>query len=302
MYKRILVPLDGSKLAEKTLKFTTELIKRMSGVEVVLMCVCSPQEGSMKPMHKAYIQQVAETTRKCLEQTVSVQVKSKLATGYPADEILRYSQAHKIDLIIMTTHGRSGINRWAMGSTAYKVMRSEIVPVFLISANMDDQTILEKANSRTILVPLDSEEISEAVLPYVEKLVQQIGVEELEVMLLSVCEKPQISSDYPYDMPLSWEEHVEKERLMCKLTSGLYLANVSKQLEDAGLKVQSEVSLGKTGHEIIKYAKEINAGFIAMSTHGRSGLSRWVYGSVAEQVMLGALTPVMMVRQTNHIV
>lgn len=302
MYKRILVPLDGSKLAEKTLKFTVELIQRMSGVEIVLMYVRNPREGSMKPMHKAYIQQAVEATRKCLEQIVSVQVTSKLVAGYPAEEILRYSQTHKIDLIIMTTHGRSGINRWAMGSTAYKVMRSESIPVFLLSASIDDQTILEKANSSTILVPLNGDKSSEAVLPYVEKLVKQIGIEKLRVILLSVCEKPQISSDYPSTMPLSWEEHVEKERLMCKLASGPYLANVSKRLEDAGLKVQFDVSLGKPGHEIIKYAKESNAGLIAMSTHGRSGLSRWAYGSVAEQVMLGTLTPAMMVRQINHII
>jgi nucleotide-binding universal stress UspA family protein len=300
MYKRILVPLDGSKLAEKTLKFTTELLKRMSGVEVVLIHVCSPQEGSMKPMHKAYIQQVAETTRKSLEQTVSIQVKSKCITGHPAEEILRYSHTHKIDLIIMTTHGLSGINRWAMGSVAYKVMRSERVPVFLISANIDDQTIVEKANSNTILVPLDGDKGSEVVLPYVEKLIKQIGIEELRVMLLSVCEKPQISSDYPSNMPLSWEEHVEKELVMCKLTSGPYLADISKQLKNNGLRVQFEVSLGKPENEIIKYANESNVGLIAMSTHGRSGLSRWAYGSVAEKVMLGTITPVIMVRQTAN--
>jgi len=297
MYKRILVPLDGSKLADKALKFTTELTKRMLGVEVVLLHVCSHQEGSMETMHEVYIQQAAETARKCLGQTVSVQVKSELATGYPAEEILRYSRKHKIDLIIMTTHGRSGINRWAMGSVSYKVMRSVKVPVCLISANIDDQTIFEKANSSTILVPLDGSKHSEAVLPFVEKLAKQVGVEEMEAMLIRVCEKPQISSDYPSDMPLSWEEHVETERVMCKLASGPYLADVSKRLKNAGMRVQFEVTLGDPENEIIKYAKESNAGFIAMSTHGRSGLSRWAYGSVAEKVMLGTLTPVMMVKQ-----
>jgi len=84
---------------------------------------------------------------------------------------------------------------------------------------------------------------------------------------------------------------------MCKLASGPYLADVSKRLKNAGLRVQLEVSLGNPENEIIKYAKESNAGLIAMSTHGRSGLSRWAYGSVAEKVMLGTLTPVMMVKQ-----
>jgi nucleotide-binding universal stress UspA family protein len=299
MYKRILVPLDGSKLAEKTLMFTTEMLKRMPGVEVVLMHVCDPQEGSMKPMHKAYLEQMVETTRKCLDWTVSIQLKSKLTAGYPAEKIVHYSQNHKIDLIIMATHGRSGINRWAMGSVAYKVMRSEEVPVFLINANLDEQTIIEKANSRTILVPLDGDKRSEVVLPYVENFAKQIGPEELTIILTNVCEPPSISSDYPSNMPLSWEEHVEKERLICKLSSGPYLADISNRLKDTGLRVKFEVSLGRPAQEIIKFVKESNVGLIAMSTHGRSGLSRWAYGSVAEQVMLDSLTPIMMVRQVG---
>jgi nucleotide-binding universal stress UspA family protein len=179
-------------------------------------------------------------------------------------------------------------------------MRSEEVPVFLISANLDDQTIIEKANSNAILVPLDGDKRSEVVLPYVENLAKQIGHEELAVILISVCEPPSISSDYPSNMSLSWEEHVEKELLICKLASGPYLADISSRLKNIGLRVKFEVSLGRPAQEIIKYAKESNVGLIAMSTHGRSGLSRWAYGSVAEQVMLGALTPIMMVRQVGN--
>jgi len=297
MYKRILVPLDGSKLAEKALKFTTELAKRMLVLEVVLLHACNPQEGSMGPIHQVYIQQAAATTKKLLGQPISVQVMSEIVTGYPAEEILRYSRKHKIDLIIMATHGRSGINHWAMGSVAYKVMRSERVPVCLISARINDETILEKAKGKTILVPLNGGKHSEAVLPFVEKLVKQVGVEHMEAMLISVCEEPEISSDYPSNMPLSWEEHIEMERAKCKLVAGTYLADVSNRLKNADLRVQFEVLLGKPEYEIIKYAKENNTSLIAMCTHGRSGFSRWAYGSVAEQVMLGSLTPIMMVRQ-----
>ncbi len=77
-----------------------------------------------------------------------------------------------------------------------------------------------------------------------------------------------------------------------QLETGPYLAEVGKRLKEAGIRVQMDTPLGKPAEEIIKYAEKNESGLIAMSTHGRSGFSRWAYGSVAEQVMLGTLTPV----------
>ena len=295
MYKKILVPLDGSKLAETTLSYTAEMVRRLPGAEVDLLYVYNPREEVMAPMHIAYIEQAADTVRKKLAD--AVKVKGGLAAGNPADEILRFSDKNKTDLIIMATHGRSGISRWAMGSVAYKVVRSEKLPVCLVSASIKEETIKEKAGDNTILVPLDGTKRAETVLPYVERLVKQMGADKVEVVLLRVCEPPNISSDYPSDMPLSWDEHVEREQIKCKLETGPYLAGVAKMLEKAGLKVKMEIPLGKPAKEIAGYADKNEAGLIAMSTHGRSGISRWAYGSVAEQIMLSTVTPVLMVGQ-----
>jgi len=296
MYKKILVPLDGSKLAEIALSYTAGLIKRLPGVEVDLLHVYNAREKVMAPMYRAYVEQAAAGISKRLADTAT-KVSGELAIGNTADEILRFGDKHKTDLIIMATHGRSGINRWAMGSIAYKVMRSGKKPVCLIRAGIKEKTVVEKANGNTVLVPLDGSKRAESVLPYVEELVKQIGLDKIEVVLLRVCEPPKVSSDYPSSMPLSWEEHVEREQIGCKLVTGPYLAEVGKRLKDAGFRVQTEIPLGKAAKEIIKYAEKNESSLIAMSTHGRSGISRWAYGSIAEKVMLGTLTPVLMVGQ-----
>ncbi len=101
----------------------------------------------------------------------------------------------------MATHGRTGINRWAMGSIAYKVIRSEEIPVCLVRAGIDDETITHKAGGGSVLVPLDGTRRAEVVLPYVEELVKQIGTDKMEVALLRVCEPPRIHRITPAICP-----------------------------------------------------------------------------------------------------
>ena len=149
-----------------------------------------------------------------------------------------------------------------------------------------------------MLVPLDGSKLAESVLPHVEALAKQRGVGVVDVVLLRVYEPPVIPSDYPEGiMPISWEEHVEQERAKSKLACEQYLAGVEKQLKGVGLTVRSEVLVGKPADEIIDYANRNPFNLIVMATHGRSGLSRWAYGSVAEKVLLGVSSPLFLVRQ-----
>jgi nucleotide-binding universal stress UspA family protein len=240
-------------------------------------------------MHRAYIEQAAAAIRGQAQEA-----KGELVTGNPAEEILRYAEKNDIDLIIMATHGRSGISRWAYGSVAYKVLNASKVPIWLVRAGMPEEVV--KLPTGKILVPLDGSTLAELVLPHVERLAKQWAAGPVEVVLLRVCELPVVSSDYPSTMPLSWEEHVEQEMVKCKLVSSPYLSGVKKQLGDSGLKVSTEVQCGKAADEIIDYARRNNISLVAMMTHGRSGISRWAYGSVAEKVVLGACTPVFLVR------
>jgi len=305
MYKRMLVPLDGSELAEVVFPYAKELAGRLD-LDIVFLHVCSPHESESLPMYRAYVEHAAEITRLQSREVQAktgiqpgakaVEARGEVAVGHPAEEIVRYTDENDIDLILIATHGRSGIRHWVMGSVADKVLRASRVPVWLVRAGIPEEIVHDKWPKRTILVPLDGSELGESVLPHVEALAKQRGVELVDVVLLRVCEHPVIPSDYPADMPLSWEEHVKQITDHVKQVSAQYLAGVEKRLTDAGLRVRSEVLMGKPADEIIDYADKNPFNLIVMATHGSSGLSRWEYGSVADKVLHGVSSPIFLVR------
>ena len=306
MYKRMLVPLDGSELAEVVFTYAKGLAGRL-GLDLILLHVCSPEESELAPMHRAYIERAGEIVkrqsqevqeRKGIKSGVkAIEARVEMAVGRPADEILRYANEGDVDLILMATHGRSGIGRWVMGSVADKVLRLSKVPIWLVRAGIPEEIVYDKWPSRTMLVPLDGSKLAESVLPHVKALAKQRGAELIDVVLLRVCERGVISPDYPEaTMPLSWEEHVKRATDFYKQVSEQYLAGVEKRLKDAGIRVRSEVLMGKPSDEITEYATKNPFNLIFMTTYGRSGLSWWPLGSVADRVLHGVSSPIFLVK------
>jgi nucleotide-binding universal stress UspA family protein len=297
MFKKMLVPLDGSELSEVTFKYARELAGRFEGMEVILLHVCSNRETV--GIHRIYIESAADKIRVEAQKNScnkDVKVRGELLTGTPSDEILRYAEKNNIDLILMASHGRSGVSRWAMGSVAYKVLRQSRVPVLMVRAGIEDAIILDQLPERRILVALDGTKSAEAILPEIEALARQWGIDAVRIIFIRICKPAEVSPDYPSGMDISWEERVQQENLKNKLVAGSYLANIEKRFKEAGFKVCSELPIGNPSQEIIKAAMNNRANLIAMVIHGRSGISRWAYGNTAEEVMMGALTPILLVR------
>jgi nucleotide-binding universal stress UspA family protein len=246
-----------------------------------------------------YIESAADKIRTEVQKSrgnKDIKICGELVSGTPADEILRFADANGIDLILMASHGRSGVSRWAMGSVSYKVLRQAKAPVLMVRAGIEDAIILDKLPERRILVALDGTRSAEAILPQVEALGRQWGTDVVQIILIRICEPPPVSSDYPSDLGISWEARVQQENLKCTLVSGAYLANIEKRFREAGFKVRSEIPIGNPAQEILKSSVANRANLIAMVIHGRSGISRWAYGNTAEEVMLGARTPILLVR------
>jgi nucleotide-binding universal stress UspA family protein len=306
MYKRVLVPLDGSELAEVVFDYVEELAGRLE-LDIILLHVSGPREHDLLPMHRAYIERAAEIVeRKSIEIQEKtrakpggrkLEVRGELAIGHAAEEILRYADENNVDIILIATHGRSGVKRWAIGSVADKVLRASNVPVWLVRAGILEEIVRDKWPKRTMLVPLDGSKLAESVLPHVEALAKQCGDELCDVVLLRVCEPPVISTDYPEAiMELSWEEHVEQEKAWHKRAGERYLAEVGKRFSDAGLRVRSEVLLGRPIDEIIEYANKNPINLIILATHGRTGVVRWAYGQVTDKVLQRSTSPIFLVR------
>lgn len=301
----MLVPLDGSEPAEKVLVYAKELAARLD-LDVSLLYVCTKEEYQVLPMHRSYVERLAEQVK---TQTAAVrasmggpskgkvaQVSGRVTVGYPAEEILRYADENKIDLILMSTHGRSGMKRWVLGSVADKVLRASRLPVLLVRSGTSDETPYDKWPRRKLVVPLDGSKVAESVLPHLEALAKQKGLDGIEVLLLQVSEPPEIQSDYPASMPLTWEEHVKEETARRKRGAEQYLATVEKRLKDAGLNARSEALVGKPAQVIVDYCSKDGFNLIVMATHGRSGLSRWAFGSIAERVLQGTTSPIVVIR------
>lgn len=146
-----------------------------------------------------------------------------------------------------------------------------------------------------ILVPLDGSKLAECVFPHVVEIAKDC--KSKEVVLFRVCEAPSIISDYPASMPASWEEHVDSMTNYSHQQCSLYLKDAEKQLKDSGLNnVKLDTNLGDPATEIINYVLENKIDLIIMASHGRSGPSRWAYGSVADRVFRSTCAPILMIR------
>ncbi len=145
-----------------------------------------------------------------------------------------------------------------------------------------------------ILVPLDGSKLSESVLPHVRELAKGRLVNE--VILLRICETPPIRADYPSNMPEGWDQHFDRLTELARRQCTIYLDDVEKTLRAEGINVTTDSSLGDPAKEIVDYASRNEIDLIVMASHGRTGVSRWAVGSVAERVFRATCVPVLMVR------
>jgi nucleotide-binding universal stress UspA family protein len=151
---------------------------------------------------------------------------------------------------------------------------------------------------RRILVTLDGSELAEQVLPHVKSLIEDRH--GIHLYLLSVAQVIDLAAASAMVYPIAvypgqpFDEQAERRRVEDELCS--YLRGLEVQLKQNGIEVSTEVLFGQPADEIIAYAHSIQADLIAMCTHGRSGLARWAYGSVADRVLHAAECPVLLVR------
>lgn len=293
MFERILVSLDGSPQAEATLPYVEDIAARL-GSEVILLEVCETDAGCASKEGRDYLERLTISVRENLAKRRAAsaspappeaRIRTAIVTGDPAESILDYAAKNGAGLIVMAAHGRSGKTRWAVGSVADKVLRATKLPVALISGKPPaGHEVLRKA-----LLPLDGSKVGETALPYAEELALKMGA---ELVLLQVLEfkyiayGAEIGGYVPY--PQEWLTAAEE-------SARDYLSGVEKRLRAKGINVSWRLESGAAADTIIQVAETIRADFIAMSTHGRSGVGRWVFGSVADRVVHSGKFPVFLV-------
>ena len=284
MWKKILVPLDGSDLAELALPYAQELVSAFDS-ELILLYVSEPAEHEYLHMHQLYLEKVAVQMKKLVKR-----VSPLVVSGKPAEEIVKYTEKNDIGLIIMASHGRSGIIPWATGGIASKVIDATGVPLLLIKTTKPRRKTKGKHLISRILLPLDGSEAGEAAITRVKELKFRF---EAEVILLEVVpEGRHLRTVGGLDYILFPEQELET----FKTEAREYLDKVYKRMQRGKGELKVEIKSGEVVKEILNYAKRKKASLIAISSHGHSGMTKWVFGSTAQEIIQDSPIPVLVVK------
>lgn len=307
MYSRVLVPLDGSELAEGVLPYVAALVQGR-GSRVYLLSVAQTARGALWPFvdvphgqeERRRVEQeldgYLQATAERLEQ-VAADVQVGVRFGRPADEILAFADDVDADIIAASTHGRSGISEWVFGSVTDRVLRGATCPVLLVRPGLERLAGRESERQtmyRRILVPLDGSELAEQVLPYVTALIRpnDVSIFLVSVLMTGLSDRTvALLTSYPPGLQLT-----TTALRYAEVQARSYLRSVASALRERGAAVHVAVREGLPADEILAHASHVGADLIAMTTHGLSGLGRWVYGNVAGKVMQGARSPLLLVR------
>lgn len=286
MWKKILVPLDGSDLAELALPYAEELANAFKS-EIILLHVSEPSESHYRHMHQLYIEEVVQRIKGRVGKVSPVVI-----TGKPADEIISYAEKNDVGLVIITSHGRSGILSWATGSIASKLLQGINLPLLLVRAVKPEGKLQRQALLNRILLPLDGSKAGEAAVTYVSELMSRL---ELEVILFGVISSGQHIRSVG---GLDYINYPEEQLAMFRKEAEEYLNGVYRRLkkQKGSVKVTIKVGAVDVGQEIIRFAEETGVSLIAISSHGHSGIERWVFGSIANKVVQASKTPVLLVK------
>ena len=325
MFTRVLVPLDGSKRAEQVLPDAVRLARAGGGTMVLVRVIRPPVEyEAMRPAPSVWLPAADNALRdaaaaylnelRAKEPLLGVATEAHVLVGPVAPMILRAADDERADIIVMSTQGRKGIARWLQGSVAGAVIRDAQVPVLVLrEAATPLATGLDAGQPVSALVPLDGSPLAEAALePAVQLAAAMSRAAGGSIHLLRVVEPP---AERPAsDSPAARQEHADQRRAIRRELRDAreYLdttaAGVRKLYADAhGVSVTWSIARGHNVAEAIlgtarsagsttRTDRPESVNLIAMGTHGRGGLKRWIMGSVAERVVREAAIPVLVVR------
>lgn len=284
MFRKVLVPLDGSALAETALRAAAALARHAHG-EVLCVRVPEaaqifvPQAGTTGVLWpdqafrlsarqaQDYLAALGASWSPCAEDGWSL--RTRVVEGDPPSALVDLAAAEDVDLICMSTHGYSGLTRWVLGSTTHKVLSAAPCPVLVTRGT---------ASLQRLVVTLDGSSLAEQALQPGLDLVESLNG---QLTLLRVVDERYHAAEPGADPHRAAED---------------YLGRLTAAIARPGLAVDTAVADGPAADAILEYLAAHNSDAVAIATHGRTGLGRWVFGSVAEKVLGQARCAMLIVR------
>jgi nucleotide-binding universal stress UspA family protein len=304
MYKMIMVPTDGSGFDREAIRVALRIAER-SNAKVRLVRVLAT--GSIFDMTATLegapvADETVRTGRdRALSELYALAAECRVTSkaditvdlhGGPIDDVLQgYARRHNVDLIVISTHARSGISRLSLGSVTDALIRHTTIPVLVVKPSTSYLNPQVTKAFKRIVVPLDGSKLAEQILP---RVVALATIEEAEVVLLNVLIPQSYSQMEIVDPSLPWWE--------TDVAQGqAYLFRVAGMLRRSGVTVTSDVVIGENVAAAIgDFSSRERADLIAIATHGRGGLARLIRGSVADAVMHSSKVS-MLVLKPEHV-
>lgn len=321
MLQRILVPLDGSKGAERAIPVAAR-IARTSGGSIVFIHVV-PQPAiigtfgsgmygtvAVEPDVEVSEKELADAASYLEEMTtayagdlVGIKTETDVATGATSSAIFLAARDEHVDMIVMCSHGNTGLKRWIFGSIAQKAVRHSPVPVLVLNEHGLIPFEADVSHPLRVLVPLDGSALAETALePAVQLIAALAPPAQSEVHLMCVVDLPSAYGKMKSQAYIS--DSMQEE---AKQEAEKYIKDMAVRLHEGPfaafkLNVTASVSISTdVAGTIIKKAEKTADGFpgfdlIAMATHGRGSLRRLVMGSVTEHILGSMKLPLLIVR------
>lgn len=292
MFKRILIPLDGSDLAERVLPHAIALAKS-NQAEFFLLRVVDPIGAETRPRvvdpldwnfrmveAEGYLKGIAAGLA---EQGLDVQ--SEVREGRAADIIIEYAHEHKMDLVLLSSHGKSGISGWNVSSVVQKVILRIRTSVMLIRA-YQPVSAEEYLSYHKILLPLDGSQRAETVLGLASQLARS---QDAELLVVHIIRPP----DMPRQKPLSHEDIQLADQIIerNRLEAQAYLEELRSRFD---IPLQTSLYVGQNvASELRRIIDELSADLVLLTAHGSTGDTGLPYGSLVITTIAYGTTPLL---------
>jgi len=300
-FRSILVPLDGSPLAEQAVPLAASIAQRARGklhltlvhqlgsapVDAAAARLFTSIELATRKSERAYLRGVQARLREGGTRLSS----AVTLTGAPGSELAQYVRDVGIDLVVMATHGRGGLRRAWLGSVADYLIRALEVPVLLVRPREGGPAPARPPAVGEVLVSLDGSPLAEEALGPATALAR---IWDAEVVLLQVVPPVLLGTDPALPLPSTYDEELTT---MCRQQAQDYLDDIVERMHGQGLRSTGVAVVGwNPADAILNVARPERVAVVALATHGRGGLRRLVLGSVADNLVRGADVPVLVYR------
>ncbi len=298
MYTTILLPSDGSELAERAVPYARRLATS-TGARVVLVRAHLPLDdmlayrvefpdespGRLAEREAALSQQEFHAELERLQQQ-GLNVEGRFVEGRAADVIIETAREVQTDLIVMSTHGRGGVGDWLFGSVAQQTLRHCHIPILMISPRCSRDW--DSHPLKRVLIPLDGSDTSAEILEPASHFTRALGAQE--VIFLSVVDSPVVVYPDALVQPVSESADQANEAMQ-------YLHGVTAHFAgDVQARLRFRVVEGDAASAILRVARDESIDAVAMATHGRAMLGHLVIGSVGLRTLERAEVPTLLYR------